>query len=72
MSTLTLHFGGSDKFCNLSRASNFGYASQCSQYWSPHMSFILKGSQIVAFQLKGRFNSKTSIQEYKNETQKSY
>ena len=26
------------------------------QDWSPHMSFILKGSQISAFQLKGWFN----------------
>ena len=32
-----------------------------------HMSFILKGSQILALQLKGWFKSKTSIQEYRNE-----
>ena len=37
------------------------------QDWSPHMSFILKGSQISALQLKGWFKFKTSIQEYKNE-----
>ena len=36
------------------------------QDYSPHMSFILKGSQISALQLKGWFNSKTSIQEYEN------
>ena len=42
------------------------------QDWSPHMSFILKGSQITACQLKGRFKSKTSIQEYKIEIQNSY
>jgi hypothetical protein len=39
---------------------------QCSRLkaWSPHMSFILKGSQVSAFNLKGPFKSKTSIQEY--------
>ena len=37
------------------------------QDWSPHMSFILKGSQSLALQLKGWFKSKTSIQEYRNE-----
>jgi hypothetical protein len=42
------------------------------QDWSPHMSFILKGSQISAFQLKGRIKFKTSIQEYRNEIQNSY
>ena len=36
------------------------------QDWSPHMSFILEGSQISAVQLKGCFKSKTSIQEYRN------
>ena len=38
---------------------------------SPHMSFILKGSSILALQLKGWFKSKTSIQEYRNGTQNS-
>jgi hypothetical protein len=33
------------------------------------MSFILKGPQILAFQLKGWLKSKTSIQEYRNEIQ---
>ena len=42
------------------------------QDWSPHMSFILKGFQISTFQLKGWFQSKTSIQEYRNEIQNSY
>ena len=42
------------------------------QDWSPHMSFILKGSQISAFQLKGWFKSKTSSQEYENEVHNSY
>ena len=42
------------------------------QDWSPHMSFIFKGSQILAVQLKGRFQSKTSIQEYRYEIQNSY
>ena len=41
-----------------------------AQDWSPHMSFILKGAQISALQLKGWFESNTSIQEdkmkYKN------
>jgi hypothetical protein len=36
------------------------------------MSFILKGSQISAFQLKGWFKSKMSIQENRNEIQNSY
>jgi hypothetical protein len=40
------------------------------QDWSPHMSLILKGSQILAFQLKGWFKSKTLIQEYKNKNTK--
>jgi hypothetical protein len=40
--------------------------------WSPHMSFILKGSQISALRLKGWFNSKTSIWEYGNKIQYSY
>ena len=40
--------------------------------WSPHMSFILKGSQIWALKLKAEFKSKTSIQEYRNEMQNSY
>ena len=31
------------------------------------MSFILKGSQILALQSKGWFKSKMSIQEYENE-----
>jgi hypothetical protein len=42
------------------------------QDWSPHLSFISKGSQILAFHLKGWFKSKTSIQKYRNEIQKSY
>ena len=42
------------------------------QDWGPHMSFILKGSQILAFQLKGWLKSKTSIQEYRNAIQNSY
>ena len=32
----------------------------------------MKGSQILALQLKGWFKSKTSIQEYKIEIQNSY
>jgi hypothetical protein len=45
----------------------FGKILRCNvQDWSPHMSFILKGSQISALQLKGWFKSKTSIQEYRN------
>ena len=36
------------------------------------MSFILKGSQILVLQLKGSFESKTSIQEYRNEIRNSY
>ena len=40
--------------------------SHCGQDWSPHMSFIWKGSQIWALQLKCWFKSKTSIQEYRN------
>ena len=48
-----------------------GDSHQCSD-WSPHMSFILKGSQISALQLKGWFKPKTSIQEYTNEIQNSY
>jgi hypothetical protein len=39
---------------------------------SLHMSFILKGSQILVLQLKGWFKSTTSIQEYRNEIQNSY
>ena len=31
------------------------------QDWSPHMSFVLKGCQILTFQLKSPFKSKTSI-----------
>jgi hypothetical protein len=42
------------------------------QDWSPNMSFILKGSQISALQLKGWFKSKTSISKYRNEIQSSY
>ena len=42
------------------------------QDWSPHMSFILKGSQIATLQLQGWFKSKTSIQEYRNKIQNSY
>jgi hypothetical protein len=38
--------------------------------WSPHMSFILKGSQISAEE--GSVKSKTSVQEYRNEIQSSY
>ena len=34
------------------------------------MSFVLEGSQILALQLMGRFKSKTSIQEYRNENTK--
>ena len=40
------------------------------QDWSPHVSFVLKGSQVSAFQLKGWFKSKMSIQEYRNENTK--
>ena len=40
------------------------------QDWSPHMSFILKGSHISTLQLKDSFKSKTSIQEYRNENTK--
>jgi hypothetical protein len=36
------------------------------------MGLILKGSQISALWLKAWFKSKTSIQEYRNEIQKSY
>ena len=36
------------------------------------MNFIMKGSQISALQFNGWFKSKTSIQEYRNEIQKSY
>ena len=39
---------------------------QVFQDWSPHLSFILKGSWISALQLKRWFKSKTSIQEYRN------
>ena len=42
------------------------------QDWSPHMSFSLKGSQILALHLKGWFKSKTLIQEYINKIQHSY
>ena len=42
------------------------------QDWSPHTSFILKGSQIFSLQLKGWFKSKTSIQKYRSEIQISY
>ena len=42
------------------------------QDWSPRKSFILKGSQSSALQLKGGFKSKTSTREYKNEMQNSY
>ena len=35
------------------------------------VSFILKRSEISAFQLKDLFKSKTSIQEYRNEIQNS-
>ena len=51
-------------------ASGLGGATV--QHWSPHMNFIMKGSQISALQFKGWFKSKTSIQEYRNEIQKSY
>ena len=40
------------------------------QDWSSHMRFILKGSQILVFQLKCWFKSKTSIQKYRNEIYK--
>ena len=40
------------------------------QDWSPHMSFVLKGSQFSV--VKCWFKSKTSIQEYRNEIQNSY
>ena len=40
--------------------------------WSPHMRFILKGSQILALQLKGWFKSKTSLRKYRNEIQNPY
>jgi hypothetical protein len=42
------------------------------QDWSPHMSFILKGSQISALMFKSWFKFKTSIQGYRNEIQNSY
>ena len=42
------------------------------QDWSPHMGFILKGSQISALQLHRRFKSKTLLQVYRNEIQNSY
>ena len=35
------------------------------QDWSPHIRFISKGSQMSALQLKGWFESQTSIQEYR-------
>ena len=35
------------------------------QDWSPHMNFILKGSQISALQLKGCFKSKNIELKYK-------
>ena len=41
------------------------------QDWSSHMSLILKGSQIPVVRLKGWFESKTSIQEFRNEIQNS-
>ena len=37
---------------------------------SPHVSFILKGSQISALQVTGWFKTETSIQEYRNGTTK--
>ena len=37
---------------------------------SPHMSFILKGSQILALRLKSWFKYQTPIQEYGNENTK--
>jgi hypothetical protein len=40
-----------------------GTHKQCSRL-SPHISFILKDSQISALQLKDWFKCKTSIQEY--------
>ena len=43
-----------------------------AQDWSPHMTFIFKGSRISALQLKGWFKSTTSIQKYRNETPNSY
>ena len=43
----------------------------CSRL-KPSYEFILKGSQISAFQLKGWFEFKMSIQEYRNEMQNSY
>ena len=50
----------------------FVITSLSYQDWSPHVSFILKGSQILALQLKGGFKSKISIQEYRNEIQNLY
>ena len=47
-----------------------GYISV--QDWSLHISFVLKGFQISAYQWKWCFESKMSIQEYRNEIQYSY
>ena len=50
------------KACRQSGASNstkeWGSVEPDIQDWSPHMSFILKGSQISTVQLKGWFKSK--------------
>ena len=35
------------------------------QNWSPHMSFILKGSQILALEMRGWFKSKNIETKYK-------
>ena len=40
-------------------------SSTSVQDWSPHMSFVLKGSQILALQLKGWFKSKNIEMNYK-------
>ena len=55
---------GSRGGCHLSGVSSV-------QDWSPHMSFISKGSQISAFSWRVAFKSKTSIQEYRDEIQNS-
>ena len=54
------------------RSKNVWYGVFHGQDWSPRMSFILKGAQILAFQLKGWFKSKMSIQECRNEIQNSH
>ena len=48
---------------------NAGRVAVNVQDRSPHMSFILKGSQILAIQLKSWFISKTLFYEYRSEIQ---